>query len=196
LHRKTRLLFLLAVFLLAPLPVSSAPADETLWRTLKRADHFAIIRHALAPGYGDPDNFRIGDCATQRNLDDTGRRQARAIGERFRAEGIAAARVYSSQWCRCAETARLLALGPVEPLSALNSLHGRPGNEAPQMKALGAFLGSIPRKGPPVVLVSHQATMRALTGRGASSGEIIVFRLLPGGGVEVAGSIPPRDRQD
>jgi len=190
---------MLAAFLLPLLwaaPAGAAGADESLWRKLKWDDHFAIIRHALAPGNGDPENFRIGDCATQRNLDATGREQARRIGGRFREKGIRSARVYSSQWCRCVDTARLLGLGPVKTLASLNSLHGRPENAAPNMKSLRAFLSSLERTGPPVVLVSHQATMRALTGRGASSGEIIVFRIRPGGGIEVAGSIPPRDRHD
>jgi len=176
-------------------PAAPAGADEGLWEKITRDGHFAIIRHALAPGYGDPENFRIGDCATQRNLDAFGREQARRIGERFREKGIRSARVYSSQWCRCVDTARLLGLGPVKTLPSLNSLYGRP-EDAANMKSLRAFLSFLERTGPPVVLVSHQATMRALTGRGAASGEIIVFRIRSGGGIEAAGSIPPRDRQD
>ena len=82
--------------------------------------HILMIRHALAPGTGDPANFQIGDCSTQRNLDDRGRDQARAIGDWLRSKGITSARIYSSQWCRCLETAKLLKLGPVAELPALN----------------------------------------------------------------------------
>lgn len=79
-----------------------------------------LLRHAHAPGFGDPTQFALGDCATQRNLDAAGRDQARHLGQSLRAAGVTGARTYSSQWCRALETARLLDLGPVEPLPALN----------------------------------------------------------------------------
>ena len=75
--------------------------------SMKAGGHVLMIRHALAPGTGDPTNFRIGDCSTQRNLDDRGREQARTIGNWLRSKGLTSARVYSSQWCRCLETAQL-----------------------------------------------------------------------------------------
>ena len=80
---------------------------------MKAGGHILMIRHALAPGTGDPANFRIGDCSTQRNLDDRGRKQARAIGDWLRSKSITSARVYSSQWCRCLETAERLEMGSV-----------------------------------------------------------------------------------
>ena len=99
-----------------------AHADsDILTDQLKDGGYILMIRHALAPGTGDPVNFKIGDCSTQRNLDDRGRAQARSIGERLRSSGIAKARVYSSQWCRCLETAELINLGSATPLPALNS---------------------------------------------------------------------------
>ncbi len=73
-----------------------------------------MVRHAIAPGNGDPPNFNIGDCSTQRNLDDSGRTQARRIGRWLRSNGIKSARIYSSQWCRCLETAKLIDLGSVQ----------------------------------------------------------------------------------
>ena len=88
---------------------------------IAKPGHIVMMRHALAPGTGDPSNFALGDCATQRNLSEAGRRQARRTGQFLREAGVRAARVLSSQWCRCLETARLLDLGPVEPLPALNS---------------------------------------------------------------------------
>ena len=114
-----------ALFVITLLLVSACGnlnADEqAIWRTLKSGNHFAILRHAIAPGTGDPVNFKLGKCATQRNHSHTGRKQAVTIGERFRANGYDKARVLSSQWCRCLETAKLLSLGPVEPFAALNS---------------------------------------------------------------------------
>jgi hypothetical protein len=107
-----------------PLQRSSERLDAV--RALKSGGGVLMIRHANAPGSGDPANFKIDDCATQRNLDERGRAQARAIGEVLRHHGIAKVRLYSSQWCRCLETARLMNLGDVQPLPALNSFFGRP----------------------------------------------------------------------
>jgi phosphohistidine phosphatase SixA len=183
-----------AAALLTALVLSTAAgATETgqLWGALAKGGHVALMRHALAPGGGDPSNFRIGDCGTQRNLDDTGRAQARRAGEAFRQNRVRVARVLSSQWCRSRETAELLGLGPVETLSALDSLHGRPEQEDAQMQAMRRFLDDLPAGGPSVVLVSHQATIAALTGSYPQSGAIVVLKLNPSGGFHVAGSIPP-----
>ena len=81
---------------------ADASADQTeLIDRMKFGGHILMIRHALAPGSGDPPNFKIGDCSTQRNLDDSGRTQARSIGIWLRTNEIKSARIYSSQWCRC-----------------------------------------------------------------------------------------------
>lgn len=91
--------------------------DADLWNSLRLGSSFVLLRHAVAPGTGDPDNFVVGNCLTQRNLSAAGREQAAAIGAQFRGNRIHKARVFSSQWCRCLETADLLILGPVEELS-------------------------------------------------------------------------------
>ncbi len=168
-----------------------AHADASLWRKLHEPGHFAIMRHAEAPGYGDPDNFRLDDCSTQRNLDDKGRAQARAIGDQARANGVAEARLFSSQWCRCKETARLLGFGDPAELPALNSLFGRAEQREPNMRALKSFLAEQPAAGAPLVLVSHQVTINALAGQSTRSGEVVVLRHKGAGAVEVVGSIPP-----
>jgi len=170
---------------------SSATETDALWDALAQGGHVAMIRHAYAPGTGDPENFRIGDCGTQRNLDDTGREQARRAGEIFRDRDVAVARVLSSEWCRCQETARLLGIGAVETFPALNSLYNRRHNEERQVAALQRFLADLPADGPSVVLVSHHATIGALTGTYPQSGAIVVVRLSDGGGFDVVGSIPP-----
>ncbi|MEQ8665907.1 MAG: histidine phosphatase family protein [Rhodospirillales bacterium] len=168
----------------------SGPArasEAGLWQAVRAGEAFAIMRHAYAPGFGDPDNFALGDCSTQRNLNDQGRDQARAIGERFRANGIDAAYVVSSEWCRCRETAELLGLGDVEELPALNSFFANRSNAEPQTADLREWLASQPFDRP-LVLVTHQVNISALTGRGTSSGEIVVVQM-DGGRVEVLGSI-------
>jgi phosphohistidine phosphatase SixA len=136
-----------------------------------------LLRHAHAPGFGDPENFELRDCSSQRNLDATGRTQATELGRRLARAGVANARVYSSQWCRCLETARLLDLGPVEELAALNSFVGRPQDRDRNLGALRAFLTKLPTDGPPVVLVTHHVTIGALTDRGAVSGGGVILAL-------------------
>ncbi len=170
--------------------VAQKADNQHLLEALKQGQAFAIMRHALAPGTGDPDNFNIDDCSTQRNLSDEGREQARAMGKRFRAAGIEAARVYSSAWCRCKETAELLGLGRVEVFPPLSSfLRDSDGGEA-QKKALKDWLQSAPLT-PPVVLVTHQVNLTALTGAMPKSSELFVVKRLPEGGFEVLGSIEP-----
>src|SRR5688572_8550611 len=95
----------------------SAASDAAIWSALRSGEHFVILRHAVAPGVGDPEHFALGDCSTQRNLSRAGREQAARIGARLRENGIAQARVYSSQWCRASETATLLRLGLVTELT-------------------------------------------------------------------------------
>jgi broad specificity phosphatase PhoE len=172
-------------------PAGSAANTAALWQALASGGHVAMIRHAYAPGGGDPENFRIGDCSTQRNLNDEGREQARRAGDAFRENGVTVARILSSEWCRCQETASLLALGDVETFPALNSLHARRHNEERQVTALKAFLKDLPKDGPAVVLVSHHATIGALADAYPRSGEIVVARLSDDGGFRVIGSIPP-----
>ena len=111
-----------------------------------------FLRHALAPGHGDPRNFDLNDCRTQRNLDETGRRQARAIGKRIAAARLSLAGIYSSEWCRCLETALLLDLGAITPFEGLNSFYQ---NHAPQdatLAKLTSKLDSLPRDGATVIM--------------------------------------------
>lgn len=169
--------------------VPSAGADEAaLWDALRSGGHIALLRHALAPGTGDPAAFTIGDCSTQRNLSAEGRAQAARIGERFRANGIEAARIYASQWCRCRETAELLQLGPVRDLPALNSFFEHPEDREPQTQALRAWLRR-QDLGTPHILVTHQVNISALTGVYPGSGELVLVRAAKDGEVSAVGTI-------
>ena len=164
------------------LPDLSSGSSERLdaVRALKSGGGILMIRHANAPGSGDPANFKIDDCATQRNLDERGRAQARAIGDVLRDHAIRKVRLYSSQWCRCLETARLMNLGDVQPLPALNSFFGRPDDRERRIDALKAFLAKQPRDGEPIILVTHYVTIAAMTGESVSSGEGVVLQLKTG----------------
>lgn len=174
------------VLLLVPLAVPAQTGRDLL----RQRGAIAIMRHALAPGIGDPPGFELGDCTTQRNLDARGRAQARAAGEAFRAKGIEVDRVLTSQWCRCRETAELLRLATVEMLPALNSFFADRSTRARQTRDTLDFLARRP-DGESVALVAHAVNVAALTGRSASSGEIVVITVARDGTVEVLGEIAP-----
>ena len=149
--------------------------DATLWAGLRSGGDIALMRHAEAPGTGDPAGFRLDDCATQRNLSEQGRRQAEDAGALFRSKGIASATVYSSLWCRCLDTASGLGLGPVAPQPALNSFFDDAGRDRQQTEALRQLIRQRPQ-GRPLVMVTHQVNIAALTGVYPQSGEIIVVQ--------------------
>ncbi|TQV70632.1 histidine phosphatase family protein [Denitrobaculum tricleocarpae] len=176
--------------LLAVLPRDAAVADdEALLRSVAAEGHIVIMRHALAPGTGDPGNFALRDCSTQRNLSDTGRAQAERIGARLRDAGLGSARVLSSQWCRCLETAELLGLGPVEELEPLNSFFRQREKQPAATQALKDWLAAQP-SGEPLVLVTHQVNITALTSVFPQSGEMIVLEQSDvGGGLSVVGRV-------
>lgn len=170
------------------LAVMNAYADQDdLIKVMKSGGHILMIRHAYAPGSGDPANFKIGDCATQRNLNNRGRTQARAIGEWLRSKGIKDAKVYSSQWCRCQETATLLDLGPVAELPALNSFYGMPQNREPNIKTLRSFIANLPADGELIIFVTHYVTILEIAGEAVSPGEGVVLKLKEGGAYNVLG---------
>ena len=147
--------------------------ESVIWNSLKSGNHFALLRHAIAPGMGDPPHFELGKCSTQRNLSNEGRDQAVEIGERFRANGIDKARVFSSQWCRCLETAKLLALGQVHELPALNSFFQKYERKELRTQMLKEWLANQDFT-KPLVLVTHQVNITALTKVYPASGELII----------------------
>lgn len=186
-YRITRA-FAAGFFILLSAAVSQAdPAD--LDQRLKGGGRILMLRHALAPGTGDPPDFKIGDCRTQRNLDARGREEARTIGAWLRARGITKARVYSSQWCRCLETADLLDLGPVTPLPALNSFFERPQEREMRLSALRDFITRQPTDGDLIILVTHFVTIAGITGEGVSSGWGVLLELSAANAPRVAGRL-------
>ncbi|WP_438991340.1 histidine phosphatase family protein [Lentibacter sp.] len=159
------------------LMVLPLPAVADGWSALEREGAIAIMRHALAPGGGDPAQFVLEDCETQRNLDARGRAQARAIGAEMRARGVTFDRVFTSQWCRCRETAALIGMRPAEDLPSLNSFFGGQGDRVAQTAATLATLAAQDAR---LLLVTHQVNITALTGVFPKSGEIIVAELHAG----------------
>lgn len=166
----------LALLLVASFQARAQPAqgNDAAWAALTRGGHVALMRHALAPGTGDPADFTLDDCATQRNLSAEGRAQARAIGERWRERGIEVSEVRSSRWCRCLDTAELLGLGEVTPTPALDSFFRDRSRAARQTREVRALIEAWSGEGT-LVLVTHQVNITALTGVYPGSGEILVL---------------------
>jgi broad specificity phosphatase PhoE len=152
------------------------PGHAEMIERMKAGRHILMIRHALAPGTGDPANFRIGDCSTQRNLDDRGRKQAKAIGDWLRSNGITSARVYSSQWCRCLETAKLLEYEMTQ-------------DREPNLRALRTFMAQQPSDGALIILVTHFVTISAVSNEAVSSGEGVLLELNEDAPYEVVGRL-------
>ncbi|RZS52258.1 histidine phosphatase family protein [Sphaerotilus mobilis] len=171
------------------LPLRAAPGND-LEPALRRAMSgergagvVLMLRHALAPGTFDPPGFRLGDCSTQRNLSDEGRRQSRQLGAWFAARDLRPSRVRSSPWCRCLETARLAFAGsasasdPVEAWPALGSPHGSDTQaQAQALAALRAGLVDVVRQGRGFeVWVTHNFVFSAFLGESSNVGDGVLL---------------------
>ena len=179
------------------LHANAAPgADDALWQKLRAGDVAVLMRHAATvPGIGDPPGFVLTQCATQRNLSERGRDDARRIGAAFRQHGVTPGAVWSSRWCRCLDTARL-AFGRVEPEPGLDSLfNADEDTAAAQLRSLRARLAAR-RDRTPLVLVTHDVNIRALTGLSLAQGEMVVLQLRDGK-LEPVGrlALPPDERR-
>ena len=193
-HRKLLALFAAGI---CSFGAAASHADEaTAWQAMRR-DAIVIFRHANAPGVGDPPGMKLGDCSTQRNLDEAGRQQARQLGERLRQQKIKVAQVLSSQWCRTLETAELMAMGPVQSEPLFNSFFADRTSEPAQTAAAQKLLhnwsekSKVKGKGKEVgslVVVTHQVNITALTGVTPASGEGVVLQR-KGKRLEVVGRI-------
>ena len=187
--RHFRFLLLALVCLTA---AGTARASDAVWAALKEGGVYVLMRHENAPGTGDPASFRLGDCSTQRNLDDTGRAAARRTGARLKQEKVGVALVLTSQWCRCRETARLLNLGPVADAPYLNSFFADRSTRGAQTARLRERV-SRPLSGGVAILVTHQVNITALTDIFPRQGELIVLKPVPGGerGFSIVGRLQP-----
>jgi len=144
---------------------------------LKTPGHALLLRHALAPGHNDPADLNLSNCQTQRNLDDVGRAQAVSIGNWLRAQGVTPSVVYSSQWCRCMDTATLMGFEPVVPEIALNSIADMPGSEASKLRKLRRFVQQVNARPGPAIMVTHSTIATHMIGGLLGSGEGSVIRM-------------------
>lgn len=177
---KNRMIKSLLLCVLSFFTAQNAQAMEPeLWQKLQEGKAVALLRHAIAPGNGDPVDFALGDCTTQRNLSQQGQAQARRIGALFKAEGIKQTAVYSSQWCRCLDTANGFELGVVQALPLLNSFYQDRSTDSEQTDALKQWIERRLESSDnasifPAILVSHQVNITSLTGVYPSSGELVL----------------------
>jgi len=184
---KRRSLLALAVAALWP---QGGMASEDAWQALRNGGTVAILRHARAPGTGDPPGFRLDDCGTQRNLSVQGREQARRMGAQFRTRQIPVARVLSSRWCRALDTARLAFGDLTEPFPALDSFFSDRSQHQAQTQTVQRLVEGWRSDGV-LVLVTHQVNITALTGVFPAEGEILVLRPRGGAGFDLVGRIAP-----
>ncbi len=149
-------------------------ANDKVIESLKEGDKLIFIRHALAPGNGDPENFELQNCSTQRNLNEIGIQQSKKIGLIFKKNEIKIDNIYSSEWCRCKDTAKY-AFDDFETFEALNSFYDIKfaANEDKQIKDFYEFIDSIDSKNN-IVFVTHYVVIGAILNIGTSSGEIVV----------------------
>tara|TARA_B100000945_G_scaffold121297_1_gene96422 strand:- start:904 stop:1470 length:567 start_codon:yes stop_codon:yes gene_type:complete len=144
-----------------------------------------FIRHTLAPGFGDPQSFDLNDCSTQRNLNKEGIQQAFSIGEKIKVTGIKFIKIFSSQWCRCMETAEHFNLGEITVEPGLNSFFQGFVPKDKTLSILQKRLESIEESQQLVLMVTHQVTIAAVTGINVPSGGAVAFNTNSGESKEV-----------
>ena len=192
-HRSFFVRLIVSLSLCVPL---AAQADA-IGDALKTGGVALLMRHATAPGVGDPEKFSVNDCSTQRNLSAEGREEAKRIGAHLRALGLTPGAVLTSQWCRCRETAALaFGGGQVKPADwpALNSFFRNRETEAQQAREVLARIAKLKPGEKPLVLVTHQVVISAVTGVFAESGEVVVVAPATSAdkpGIRVIGTIKP-----
>ncbi len=190
-----RLIYIIVFILPLCLTFQTASANELLiWDQLQGKEpkgYVLLFRHSLAPGAGDPANFKLNDCSTQRNLSAEGRKEAKEIGEWLQRREVKIARVESSRWCRAKETAQLLNIGKVKLNRNLDSLFREAdATKHPQTLKVRQQIINHRNKTGLLVLVGHYVNIAALTGVGVDSGEGVLVRADGKGVIKVVGATP------
>jgi phosphohistidine phosphatase SixA len=175
-------------------PSTAHARDLAIWDQLQGTNpkgYVLLMRHALAPGVGDPENFNVNDCSTQRNLSDEGRKDAHEIGSWLKRRDVKIFRVESSRWCRAKETAELLDIGKVRPNKNFDSLFRDPDPaKSPQTAAIKKRIFNHRNTRGLLVLVGHSVNIQTLTGTSLESGEGVLVRATSQGELKVLGYSP------
>ena len=176
---KLRLSFFLVLCTLLFAQSKLAVAQSELANKLQDGTHVLLMRHADAPGYGDPKNYQISECSTQRNLGDLGRKQAKATGDWLSKQGIQQAKVYSSPWCRCVDTATLLNKGEVKKELALGSFFDDMSQAKKQTEELTKLIAVKRKQSPniPIIMVTHHVNIQSYVGEVVNSGDMVLVKV-------------------
>jgi phosphohistidine phosphatase SixA len=191
--------FMVVVLLLCSLMTQSAYANElAIWDKLQGTNpkgYVLLLRHTIAPGIGDPENFKLNDCSTQRNLSQVGRDDAKAVGDWLKRRDIKISRVESSRWCRAKQTAQLLGIGKVRLNSNLDSLfESKDPAKAIQTVRVKKQIVDWRNKSGLLVLVGHFINIGAVAGVGVGSGEGVLVKADSKGRITVVGLTPKLGR--
>lgn len=164
-----------ALVLSMALPVQANDLAENL----RSSSYVLLMRHASAPGVGDPPNYKLDDCKTQRNLDTEGRRQAVVVGDWLRKQGIQSANVFSSIWCRCKETAALLNFNGYRVEPSLGSFFDEMAKAPESNRALRRFIDQhLKTKGDrALILVTHHVNILEFSGENVASGDMVLVKV-------------------
>lgn len=176
--RFQQLAFCLWFALTCAISATAVQASE-LSDKLQSADHVLLMRHTLAPGVGDPPNYTLDDCKTQRNLNEEGRKQAVAVGNWLKKQGVTTADMQSSAWCRCKDTAELMKLGRVTTEPALGSFFDNMAQAKTHNQKLEKFIaGKLKAKGKQaLVLVTHHVNIYEFMGENVASGDMVLAKV-------------------
>lgn len=173
--------FLSTLFTLITLFSASSltQAQTPFARAMQDGQHVLLMRHADAPGYGDPQGYQLNQCSSQRNLGERGKKQAQAIGDWIAKQGIQQAKVYSSPWCRCFDTATLLNKGPVTKEAALGSFFDNMSQAQKQTQELMNLIQLERKQHPatPIIMVTHHVNIESFTGKVLGSGDMILVKV-------------------
>ena len=137
-----------------------------------------FMRHSLAPGYGDPENFNLNDCSKQRNLDKRGIEQSRIIGNSFKENDIVFTKIFSSFWCRCKDTAFYLNIGDYISHKGLNSFYEGHVDRDQTLEELNRLINSLKSDKGPYLMVTHYVVVQAMSELSVSSGEMVVYDMI------------------
>ena len=172
--------------------------ELAIWDKLQGTNpkgYVLLLRHTLAPGVADPENFKLDDCTTQRNLSQVGRDDAKSVGQWLKRLDIKIARVESSRWCRAKETAQLLDIGKVRLNSNLDSLlQSKDPVKAIQSVRVKKQIVDYRNKSGLLVLVGHYINIGAVTGVGVESGEGVLVKADSKGVIRIVGYTPKLGR--
>lgn len=182
-HMKFRQAFLFLTCALLLTLSNLAMAQSELANKLQDGTHVLLMRHADAPGYGDPKNYQISQCSTQRNLGDIGRKQAVGIGNWLSSQGVQNAKVYSSPWCRCVDTANLLNKGALKKEAALGSFFDDMSQAKQQNDELIKLIATERKQYPstPIIMVTHHVNIQSYVDMVVNSGDMVLVKVDPSG---------------